>query len=220
MNNKISHYKFEHIFREEGLYVADSFKEGVAFQIIKNGLDSQMQLHVIKYNDPADTSPEEESLKTYGGMFDKVYYKVSSVKDLFAKPASYVDISTIRIGNYLRARSVGHLEFEEPVKIGTHYFQCLLNKTIDVQGIPLTRKYLTKLGFKKEREANPQQDLHARWSLVVIDIYETLDGEGFMYATRTQNGEFKAGVNISTVHQLQNLFFDLTLKELILQEND
>lgn len=72
------------------------------------------------------------------------------------------------------------------------------------EGIPLTPEILEKCGF--EYKHLPPKEHYFSNGMVVIDTYKTKDA--FYY-----NGHF-CDVSLDYVHQLQNLYFALTGKEL------
>ena len=71
--------KFEEIFNQEGLYVADSFAEGVALKIIGDTLYSCI------YESADDVLPDVRTQPVYKGLFDKEYTKVLTRQSLFNK---------------------------------------------------------------------------------------------------------------------------------------
>lgn len=71
--------KFEEIFNQEGLYVANSFGEGVALKIIGDTLYSCI------YENKDDLFPRESIQSVYKGLFDKEYTKVLTRQSLFKK---------------------------------------------------------------------------------------------------------------------------------------
>lgn len=76
---------------------------------------------------------------------------------------------------------------------------------IDIEPIPLTEEWLLRFGF----ESNPYQD---RYELgeIYIDCDKTRG--------KLELWESKTNIIINTVHQLQNLYFALTGKELELKD--
>lgn len=70
---------FEEIFKKDGLYVADGFKEGFAFQIIDGTLTG------ITYKDKDDLVPTVETFPVYRGLFTKDYEKVYTRQSLFSE---------------------------------------------------------------------------------------------------------------------------------------
>lgn len=71
--------KFEEIFNQEGLYVADSFDEGVALKIIGDTVYSCV------YKSTDDVLPDIRTQPVYKGLFDKEYKKVFTRQSLFNK---------------------------------------------------------------------------------------------------------------------------------------
>lgn len=68
---------FEEIFKQDGLYKADSFAPGVAFKI-EGGT-----LKLVTYLSPNDILPSVDSPCIYSGLFSKDYTKVYNIKSLF-----------------------------------------------------------------------------------------------------------------------------------------
>lgn len=75
--------KFEEIFKEEGLYVADSFAKGFVFKISKNKINNSFILSPLRYDYEDDMNPIEEDLTVYGELFKKDYKKVYTRQSLF-----------------------------------------------------------------------------------------------------------------------------------------
>jgi hypothetical protein len=70
--------KFEEIFNQPGLYVADGFSKGFCFKITKD-----QSIKTVSYKKPDDLIPEEADLVVYKGLFSKDYKPILSVKSLF-----------------------------------------------------------------------------------------------------------------------------------------
>lgn len=70
--------KFQEIFNEPGLYVADGFAKGFAFKIDEDGI-----LQSILYSDKDDLFPIISNLFVYAGLFNKDYKKVFTRQSLF-----------------------------------------------------------------------------------------------------------------------------------------
>ncbi len=75
MNTKMT---FQEIFKEPGLYVADSFAKGVAFEVNKD-----FELHTVTYKDKDDIMPEKHATVVYANLFKKEYKKVYTRNKLF-----------------------------------------------------------------------------------------------------------------------------------------
>ena len=69
--------KFEEIFDEDGLYVADSFVTGYCLQVDKGILRG------VQYADKDDLLPEKHNALCYKGLFEKEYKKVYTRQSLF-----------------------------------------------------------------------------------------------------------------------------------------
>jgi len=69
--------KFEEIFEEDGLYVADGFTKGSCFEI------SDGTLYLKTFKDKYDVLPETYPFNTYRGLFKKDYKKVYTRQSLF-----------------------------------------------------------------------------------------------------------------------------------------
>jgi hypothetical protein len=74
---------FQEIFKEEGLYVSDSFAEGVAFKIKKNSTDNELELVTVQYKSKDDIMPIETITRIYERLFRKDYVKVYTRQGLF-----------------------------------------------------------------------------------------------------------------------------------------
>ena len=85
----------------------------------------------------------------------------------------------------------------------------------DFKPIPLTGEWLIKFGFKKyifgseEGEKNDKCNEYSKDRLTIMDW-----GDGFVMNNAFS---FDLRVQLKTVHQLQNLFFALTGKELLIK---
>jgi len=77
--------KFEEIFEEEGLYVANTFRKGVCFEIIKNLITDNLELYLKTFKDKDDLMPHSENFTVYEGLFKKDYRKVYTRQSLFEK---------------------------------------------------------------------------------------------------------------------------------------
>lgn len=74
---------FQEIFKEEGLYVAYSFKKGFCFRIKRNPFTNFLELDSIEYKNAKDILPSECQIKVYANLFDKEYKKVLNKNSLF-----------------------------------------------------------------------------------------------------------------------------------------
>ncbi len=76
---------FQEIFLEEGLYKADSFADGVAFEIKKNKWTGNRELFIKTFKDKNDLLPTSEPQIVYEELFHKQYSKVYTRQSLFLK---------------------------------------------------------------------------------------------------------------------------------------
>lgn len=80
---------------------------------------------------------------------------------------------------------------------------------------PLTEELLIEKGFECERERDKDDDKDGIWYKDGLTIYQDFwTGTEFKYATRTQEGEFKAGISVKTLKHLRDLYRPVTNKEL------
>ena len=70
--------KFEEIFNERGLYVADGFVNGVALKVDDDGY-----LKLVTYKNKDSLKYTEDNMPIFKGMFKKDYRKVFTIKSLF-----------------------------------------------------------------------------------------------------------------------------------------
>lgn len=82
--------------------------------------------------------------------------------------------------------------------------------------IPLTASILIGCGFEREERKDWGNDSFFVWNKNGIDIHENWDGKEFLYATyvKGESRSFKGGIQIKTVHHLQNLYHSLCLAQL------
>ena len=72
--------KFEDIFKESGMYVADSFDKGVAFDV-----DNMGNLFLKTYKNESDVYPTFNNVPFSKGLLSKDYKKVFTRQELFKK---------------------------------------------------------------------------------------------------------------------------------------
>lgn len=73
--------------------------------------------------------------------------------------------------------------------------------------IPLTEEWLVKMRFTKDCITPYRED----WKLGTFSLAKNRDGYYFQWGIAIQQR-----VNLKYVHQLQNIFFDLTEKEIVI----
>jgi hypothetical protein len=121
----------------------------------------------------------------------------------------------LRIGNLIQWKSTGDIEIVTDI-VTTNKKQCCINTVLisDCSGIPLTKEWLLKAGFKITFNRNSQTTYY-ELCLNPRMIIRFQDGDAGE-CDITQDGRFiafKQG-HIKYVHQLQNLYFALSGKEL------
>ena len=75
--------KFEEIFKEEGLYKADTFAKGVAFEIKENSITGCRELFVNSFKHENDITPVITTITVYDNLFREEYTKVYTRQSLF-----------------------------------------------------------------------------------------------------------------------------------------
>lgn len=93
------------------------------------------------------------------------------------------------------------------------YAHCINDKGHGQNGfhpIPITEEWLLKFGFEKISENSSGK----MFGYVINDVFSS-DLSFVFWKTTNQAGKFfRHGLELKTVHQLQNLYFALTQKEL------
>jgi hypothetical protein len=74
---------FEEIFQTPGLYKAESFAEGVCFEVKENSITNDKELYTVTYKDKNDIIPEKVPTLVYAGLFKKEYKKVFTRQSIF-----------------------------------------------------------------------------------------------------------------------------------------
>ena len=105
--------------------------------------------------------------------------------------------SELRIGNYI-------LDGGDVEEVTYRVIEMLVKNQAEFDPIPLTEEWLLKFGFDKR--------MFGWWSNALF--LRTENRNGYFYDWQKTNET--AGTYIEYVHQLQNLYFVLTGKELIL----
>lgn len=136
----------------------------------------------------------------------------------------------VRFGNYI-------VDNSEDSKTGYIQVDAVLMELImyhpeTFEPIPLTEEWLLKLGFEFKGESCGSKIYTIAWQfdwnkkpsvlLKVVDFVYQATGDYFKgWLVPLTDGEYfmsQRNVEIKYVHQLQNLYFDLTVKELELRE--
>lgn len=124
----------------------------------------------------------------------------------------------LRIGNLVKAKSPEKKEFECPVVVRIYYLEmfCHNPKRIHFEPIPLTEQWLLDFGFRKWGTYSHLWKINRQsGSILTINskpIRKSIHGCDFEI---NKNPE----VGIKYVHQLQNLYFALTGKELEIKQS-
>lgn len=120
----------------------------------------------------------------------------------------------LRIGNLIHYHNVDpndeRKEWDEVLEIGIDDL-CILTKIKDNPAhkpIYLSKKWMKKLGFKKQGTVTFLEVSYSRYDLGRYSLY-TLDKKNYIYAVGIHDL-----CEIQFVHQLQNLYFALTGEEL------
>lgn len=120
-----------------------------------------------------------------------------------------MDIRELRIGNYLNHFELGIVEV---IAVGKDYIHCIFNGETFYENIrsfshiPITEERLINAGFSKDfgKDIYNKEDITWHYwnpSSIIINI-----NNGFV----NYNLEIECGY----IHQLQNIVFDLTKKEI------
>ena len=117
-----------------------------------------------------------------------------------------MNFQELRIGNRVLNNDV-----EIEVILDTFYWvtECVMNES-DYQPIPLTEDWLVKLGFDKDNTIYN----------IGIDKKGSIywSERGILYISESIELNYAFQSECKYVHQLQNLYFALTQKELIIKE--
>lgn len=121
-----------------------------------------------------------------------------------------MEATELRIGNYLQYKS------GEVFQIHSQDFSSLesIPEYLHPNPIPLTEEWLLKFGFKKLSAISFEKYINANKSFTIV------------YSMNAKRWSFPYHHKINTlvsfeyVHQLQNLYFALTGKELLLKSSD
>ena len=112
-----------------------------------------------------------------------------------------MDAKELRIGNY--GKEITHSK-NEVVKVSKRHFEDIEDGEIDLFPIPLTEQWLIDFGFDKSL------DYYAKAN---TGFYFGVNLQGFLFPWFDK--EQRMPLNIKYVHQIQNLHFSFTGKELI-----
>lgn len=85
------------------------------------------------------------------------------------------------------------------------------------KGIPISEGKLLEAGFAPDEEWEHGEYLRSCYKFQIYDFYCAIitDGKDFYFAVDGELGYEKLGRKIEFIHQLQNLYFDLTGEEIV-----
>lgn len=112
-----------------------------------------------------------------------------------------MEAAELRIGNYVNLIAEGHEDEPDTFKWDLEDYEFYHDRMDFVKPIPITEEWLLKFGFEKiGRNFTTKDDFIVRLSL----------------STKTYHfGQtYEVDVKLDSIHQLQNLYFCLTNKEL------
>ena len=125
--------------------------------------------------------------------------------------------SELRIGNYIKARKTTTIDENVVLLDGLQFLDLMMSSNIKYfEPIPLTEQWLIDFGFKEDTDN----------SFVFNNLSIFLDKrfKENMYLETKESGIFGGvswnkidGLKLKHVHQIQNLYFALTQKELIIK---
>lgn len=123
----------------------------------------------------------------------------------------------LRIGNFVEFENDFfrmHIISESYPVLDTDLFGAYVVEWDKLSPIPLTEEWLEKLGFWSKYKSN-----HLKWSLYGFDIDQISDeDENGNEIPQEQIFHYAYQYDIKYVHQLQNLYFALTGKELTINQ--
>jgi hypothetical protein len=125
--------------------------------------------------------------------------------------------SELRIGNLIKGKSPEKKVYEEPVELNEYYFLLFLNNMMDVEPIPLTEEWLLNFGFTKQDYTMSGCSIYKLGNIIIMN--------SFLNPVREYMGITIEGISPPTwslkdlnfVHQLQNLYYELTGEELTIK---
>jgi hypothetical protein len=140
-----------------------------------------------------------------------------------------INIKELRIGNLIMS------DLNEPSRVTAIYknsIECQFDETgwksvFNPKSIPFTEEWLFRFGFEKMKISREAWDFSIKGDVDGLkfkdEIFFTLETIDYTFKWDDKNREFYLNDNriddFCCVHQLQNLYFALTGKELELQDN-
>ncbi len=132
-----------------------------------------------------------------------------------------MNVKELRIGNYLNHSELGIVEI---IAVGKDYIHCVFNGETFYEGvrcfspIPLTEEIILKAGFEGsdfDKKYNPNDEFNEQFyyklkSGISYRDFECYPSKGWV----VKLGDYNDELVIEHLHQLQNIIFDLTGKEI------
>ena len=125
----------------------------------------------------------------------------------------------LRLGNLISIKDLanGYKKIESIIELGVKATRLGPIKVIceydDIQPIPLTEEWLLKFGFKSDGTWIILRSIHVDLAWFKPANHQH---KGNIYIEK--DNEISHGVNCEYVHQLQNLYFALTVEELLIKQ--
>lgn len=123
--------------------------------------------------------------------------------------------SELRIGNLLQGNPISNVNqgiYSDGVVAITGYGIHMMEiMGLDYKPIPLTEEWLVKFGFEIIRRS-----YYGNYAVIIdFQLWHGCDTDYWIFSTVDDRGDNnEVNVNLRFVHQLQNLYFALTGKEL------
>ena len=121
-----------------------------------------------------------------------------------------MEANELRVGNYVECRIDDINDRFDVVKLNIHHFTDIHNEVIgySYKPIPLTEEWLIKFGFFEKYKSCCN-----RWNILSFTLLDNEDRNGDLQGVFIYDYKLE----VSYVHQLQNLYFALTNEELTIK---
>ena len=126
-----------------------------------------------------------------------------------------MDAAELRIGNYVSLKVIKTLIIKD-----YEYF----NDAHLYKPIPITDEWLLKFGFEKKVRSDhslmySKEGRFTEKMSIVYWNYVATGNDGWLYSLMDEEGKYSEfGVPLENIHQLQNLYYALTGKELTIKD--
>ena len=131
-----------------------------------------------------------------------------------------MDLKELRIGNYVNYYLEPPISENELVKLTLYDFINIDFGWRNYNPIRLTEEWLIKFGFELVHKGNKHyqiQNPKGYKDSHKIHIFKTIGDNWHLAFSDTINGDYTPACHFKYVHQLQNLYFALTGKELTIK---